>query len=175
MCPFGRRLILQFLSTRIVPVLEPVRNEATILQTLGLEREQAGAEKPQPSAETALDEKVERTFENIRRFNEKRGYYLNPDTLFAKRLVRGLLINQEKYGYWACPCRLASGIREQDRDIICLCVYREPDVREFGGCYCGLFVSEEVARGRRKLVHVPERWPKTRIAGSADSSDDSRL
>jgi len=149
-------------------------NEKSILQTLGLEKGQSRPERHQPSSdEAAFDEKVEKTFETIRRFNEKKGYYLNPDTPFAKRLVRGLLENQEKYGYWACPCRLASGIREEDRDIICPCVYREPDVREFGGCYCGLFVSEEVARGRRNLDPVPERRPKAGVLRSRDTSEDS--
>ena len=40
-----------------------------------------------------------------------------------------------------CPCRLAAGDREWDRDIICPCVYREPDVAEYGSCYCNLYVS----------------------------------
>jgi glutaredoxin len=72
-------------------------NEKSILQTLGLEKGQSRPERHQPSSdEAAFDEKVEKTFETIRRFNEKKGYYLNPDTPFAKRLVRGLLENQEK-------------------------------------------------------------------------------
>jgi len=35
----------------------------------------------------------------------------------------------------SCPCRLASGNRDWDRDIICPCIYREEDVRAYGRCY----------------------------------------
>ncbi len=37
------------------------------------------------------------------------GYRLNPDAEFTKNLVAGLLKNEQRYGYRACPCRLASG------------------------------------------------------------------
>jgi len=43
-------------------------------------------------------------------------------------LLSALLVNKERYGYMVCPCRLASGTREADQDIICPCVYRTPDV-----------------------------------------------
>ena len=57
-----------------------------------------------------------------------RGYYLNPDESFLKDLIEGLKKNEERYGYPSCPCRLASGVFEFDRDIICPCDYRDPDV-----------------------------------------------
>jgi ferredoxin-thioredoxin reductase catalytic subunit len=78
-------------------------------------------------------------------------------------LLNSLLINKERYGYMACPCRLASGDREADRDIICPCVYREPDVREYGACYCQLYVSREWNEGKIPHVHVPERRPPEKI------------
>lgn len=31
------------------------------------------------------------------------GYNLNPDISFTRSLIEGLLINQERYGYQACP------------------------------------------------------------------------
>lgn len=140
--------------------------ESDILETLGLDREAAPAQKEPENQEIQWEEEVEQIYGNFKRINEKKGYYLNPDTAFAKKLVRGLLDNQRKYGYWACPCRLASGNRKEDQDIICPCVYREPDVQQYGACYCGLFVSEDVARGSRQAGHVPERRPK-KTGGSA--------
>lgn len=143
--------------------------ESDILETLGLDKEVLPApEEPEQQEEIPWEEEVEKIYANLKRVNEKKGYFLNPDTAFAKKLVRGLLDNQRKYGYWACPCRLASGNRKEDQDIICPCVYREPDVREYGACYCGLFVSEEVARGARQAQQVPERRPK-KVGGSAGS------
>ncbi len=87
------------------------------------------------------------------------GYYLNPDQDFLKDLLEGLKQNEERYGYPACPCRLASGRFELDRDIICPCDYRDPDVEEFGACYCALYVRKDVFEGKLSLQPVPERRP----------------
>jgi len=87
------------------------------------------------------------------------GYYLNPDPKFLQDLLEGLKQNEEKYGYPACPCRLASGNLEIDRDIICPCDYRDPDVAEFGACYCALYVRKDVFEGKTPVQPVSERRP----------------
>jgi len=102
-------------------------------------------------------EEVDRLFLRLDREAEAGGYHLNPDVSFTKDLIQGLLINERRYGYWACPCRLASGKREEDLDIICPCDYRDADLNEYGACYCGLYVSREVAEGRQKVASIPER------------------
>lgn len=90
---------------------------------------------------------------------EAAGYHLNPDVEFTRDLVRSLLINEERYGYWACPCRLADGTQEADRDIICPCDYRDADLDEFDMCYCALYVSDRVLAGQVKTGPIPERRP----------------
>lgn len=85
------------------------------------------------------------------------GYNLNPDVEFTKELVKGLLANEKRYGYWACPCRLASGNKSEDLDIICPCDYRDADLGEHGACYCALYVSQNVLDGKLKLSSIPER------------------
>ena len=87
------------------------------------------------------------------------GYHLNPDPAFLQSLLEGLKKNEERYGYPSCPCRLASGKFEFDRDIICPCDYRDPDVAEFGACYCALFVRKDIYEGKTELEPVPERRP----------------
>ena len=87
------------------------------------------------------------------------GYHLNPDVESAKELVKGLIINERRYGYRACPCRLASGKKEDDLDIICPCDYRDPDLNQFGACYCALYVSDAVRKGEKKAASIPERRP----------------
>jgi len=87
------------------------------------------------------------------------GYFLNPDKEFVLELCEGLLKNKERYGYMACPCRLASGIRNEDLDIICPCDYRDSDIEKYGGCYCGLYVSKDVFEGKKKLSSIPETRP----------------
>ena len=68
-----------------------------------------------------------------------------------------LLVNKDRYGYMSCPCRLSSGDREKDQDIICPCVYRDPDVKEYGSCYCNLYVSTEWNEEKIPHDYVPER------------------
>jgi ferredoxin-thioredoxin reductase catalytic subunit/rubredoxin len=87
------------------------------------------------------------------------GYHLTPDPDLLQGLLEGLKTNEERYSYPSCPCRLASGILEFDRDIICPCDYRDPDVVEFGACYCRLYVSKEVYERKGELPTVPERRP----------------
>lgn len=85
------------------------------------------------------------------------GTYLNPDNEFLQNLFEGLKANEERYGYPSCPCRLASGKFEFDRDIICPCDYRDPDVAEHGACYCALFVRKDIYEGKTPVQPVPER------------------
>jgi len=87
------------------------------------------------------------------------GYYLHPDPEFLNDLLEGLKKNEERYGYPSCPCRVASGKFEFDRDIICPCDYRDPDVAEFGFCYCGLFVRKDVVEKKLPIHSIPERRP----------------
>ncbi|MGB2805243.1 MAG: ferredoxin-thioredoxin reductase catalytic domain-containing protein [Candidatus Zixiibacteriota bacterium] len=90
---------------------------------------------------------------------EDGGYHLNPDVEFTKELLKGILVNQKRYGYWACPCRLASGEKSEDLDIICPCDYRDADVGEHGACYCALYVSQAVVDGKQEVGSIPERRP----------------
>ena len=102
---------------------------------------------------------VDDLFDRLQKINEPKGYFFNSDREKTFELLRSLLINKDRYSYTACPCRLASGKRERDRDIICPCEYREPDVAEYGSCYCSLYVSEDWNSGRITRRSVPERRP----------------
>ena len=95
--------------------------------------------------------------DTLRKIQEPKGYYFNRDKEKTFQLLRALLVNKDRYGYMSCPCRLATGDREKDKDILCPCVYREPDVREFGSCYCNLYVSDEWNKGAIERHLVPER------------------
>jgi len=102
---------------------------------------------------------VEVTYVTLKSDAEKNGYRLNLDVDFTKNLVRGLLKNEGRYGYRACPCRLASGKKDEDLDIVCPCDYRDADIDEYGACYCALYVNEAIASGKQKVAPVPERRP----------------
>ncbi len=102
---------------------------------------------------------VDELYDMLKKVNEPKGYYLNGDKEKTFELLRSLLINKKRYGYMACPCRLASGVRENDRDIICPCIYREPDVQEYGSCLCSLYVSPDWYTGKIARQAVPDRRP----------------
>ena len=105
---------------------------------------------------------VENLYEMLRRIQEPKGYYFNSDRDRTLELLEALLTNKERYGYMCCPCRLGSGDRDRDTDIICPCAYREADVAEYGSCYCNLYVSKEWNDSTIPHPYVPERRPAER-------------
>ena len=100
---------------------------------------------------------IDKLYKKLKKDAESGGYHLNPDEDFTKELIKGLLINKERYGYESCPCRLASGNKSKDIDIICPCDYRDPDLNEFDTCYCSLYVTKNVIDGKKELTSIPER------------------
>ncbi|MDD1711025.1 MAG: ferredoxin:glutaredoxin reductase [Methanoregulaceae archaeon] len=111
------------------------------------------------SAELPTQDEIESRYTKLGREAEEGGYHLNPDREFTKNLVRGLLVNEKRYGYPSCPCRISFGIREEDRDIICPCDYRDPDLDQYNACYCALYVSEDVLKKHLSVGSIPERRP----------------
>jgi ferredoxin-thioredoxin reductase catalytic chain len=102
-------------------------------------------------------------YEKLKRVQEPKGYYFSNNHERVMELLEALLVNKDRYGYMVCPCRLASGDRDNDRDIICPCDYRQPDVAEFGSCYCNLYVSKEWNEGKVDQEYVPERRPPEKM------------
>ena len=106
---------------------------------------------------------VQKLYEMLKKAQEPKGYYFNEDKERTLELLEALLKNKERYGYMGCPCRLVSGDREWDKDIICPCVYREPDVEEYGSCYCNLYVSQQWNDRTIPHEYVPERRTPEKI------------
>jgi ferredoxin-thioredoxin reductase catalytic subunit len=108
---------------------------------------------------------AEQLYEQLKKTQEPKGYYFNKDKERTLELLESLLVNKDRYGYMACPCRLASGDKDQDKDILCPCIYREPDVKEYGSCYCNLYVTTEWNAGKIPREYVPERRPPEKMLG----------
>ena len=106
---------------------------------------------------------AEQLFDILKKVQESKGFYFNKDKEKVFELLEALIQNKERYGYTSCPCRLASGDKENDRDIICPCVYRSPDIEEYGSCYCALYVSKEWNEGKPSAEYVPERRPPEKM------------
>lgn len=118
-------------------------------------------------------QELEEFYEKVKRDAEEFGYHLNSDKEFTKYLLKNILINQKRYGYGACPCRLASGDKEEDMDIICPCDYRDPDLNDYDACYCGLYVSEDILEDRKELQSIPERRPSPEEREQVKSEPES--
>jgi ferredoxin-thioredoxin reductase catalytic subunit len=110
------------------------------------------------------------TFEKVKMRAEldakARGYFLTPDKNLLQDLLRGLMENEERYGYPVCPCRIGTGNFESDRDIICPCDYRDLDVLDFGMCYCSLFVNKSIFDEKKESSPFPERRPFEKLEAS---------
>jgi len=111
---------------------------------------------------------AEKLYEMLKKAQEPKGYHFNADMGMTMPLLENLMVNKERYGYMVCPCRLASGEYDLDRDIICPCEYREPDVAEYGSCYCGLYVSKDWNEGKVERKDVPERRPERKVRDVLD-------
>ena len=117
--------------------------------------------KPAPISEIQIDQLLQALSQTA----ETAGYHLNPDPEFTRELVKSLLINEQRYGYQACPCRLASADKGKDLDIVCPCDYRDPDLNDFGACFCALYVSDAVLNGAQQITSIPERRSRERKTG----------
>jgi len=96
----------------------------------------------------------------VEQVSEKNNWILNMDSNTFNNLIDGLVDNKRNLGYQSCPCRLASGNRELDRDLICPCDYASQDIKEYGACYCNLYMREDFYETIKKdYVLVPERRP----------------
>ena len=118
-------------------------------------------------------EEVDKLYSRLDKDAKQGGYNLNPDADFVRGLIKGLLINERRYGYRACPCRLASGDKAEDLDIICPCDYRDADVTEFGACYCALYVSKAVLKGETGAVFHSREKAAARREGEAEAKAKS--
>ncbi|MFW9972106.1 MAG: ferredoxin-thioredoxin reductase catalytic domain-containing protein [Candidatus Odinarchaeota archaeon] len=98
--------------------------------------------------------------EYCNKVSKTNNWILNKDQETLNNLIGGLVDNKKSYGYQSCPCRLASGNRDLDRDLICPCDYAPLDIKEYGACYCNLYLRSDYYKTVGKpYILVPERRP----------------
>lgn len=92
-------------------------------------------------------EEIEAAKKRIRsmteKYEEKSGYKLNPDTGVVEDIIEGLAQRKIRYGFAYCPCRVVTGNKDEDRKIICPCIYHKEEIETGGVCHCGLFVAAD--------------------------------
>ncbi|MBN1802671.1 MAG: ferredoxin:thioredoxin reductase [Candidatus Lokiarchaeota archaeon] len=105
-------------------------------------------------------ETKEGMMEYLKKICERNNYILVKNEQTLNDLVEGLVSNKKKNGYQSCPCRLASGNKKLDRDLMCPCDYAPLDVKEHGACYCNLFMRTDFYETfKTDYIAVPERRP----------------
>jgi len=73
-------------------------------------------------------------------------FMLNPDSEVVENVSNGIFFNENKYGLKLCPCRLRDSTRKRDKELVCPCHFKSPDVwknvwKKESRCWCGLFVK----------------------------------
>ncbi len=86
-----------------------------------------------------LSTDIEKILKEYEDYANKNGFKLNQNSEVLKRIVKGLLENEKKYGKRYCPCRRVSGHLEEDQKNICPCIYHLQELEKNGQCLCGLF------------------------------------
>ncbi|MCP4672263.1 MAG: ferredoxin:thioredoxin reductase [Desulfobacula sp.] len=106
---------------------------------------------------------IEKLYQTLKKSQEAKDIYFNKDYDLVFELLESLVLNKGRYGYMVCPCRLACGDREKDKDIICPCEYRQADLEEFGACFCGLYISKALNNNEIQSEYIPDRRPPEKI------------
>jgi len=69
-------------------------------------------------------------------------FILNPQKDRVLRLAKGVLENEKNHGLKYCPCRLTTGDKIQDLELVCPCNFKiQKTWKEIGECWCSLFVK----------------------------------
>jgi len=85
--------------------------------------------------------KIKKLIREYEEYAKKNGFKLNPDRRIVEGVIKGLLMNEKKFGRRYCPCRKVEGIPEVDKKIICPCIYHKKEIEKYGHCHCLLFVK----------------------------------
>ena len=72
-------------------------------------------------------------------YANKAGLKLNPDKKVLTGIINGLLRNKQFKGDIYCPCRIVSGNKEEDKKIVCPCIYHLGEIDSMSHCKCTLF------------------------------------
>ncbi len=79
------------------------------------------------------------------KYAQKQGFALNPDEEMLDLVVDGIAKNKATHGKNFCPCRIITGEENEDKKIICPCIYHKQEISELGSCHCGLFFKQPEA------------------------------
>lgn len=83
---------------------------------------------------------MEELIKKYEEYAKQNGFQLNPNKKVVEGIVKSLLEKEKNLGARYCPCRRVTGDANEDKKIICPCVYHREEIEKDGKCHCGLFV-----------------------------------
>jgi len=86
-----------------------------------------------------MNSNAEKLIKKFKVYAKENGFRLNPNREIAEGTIRGLLQNEKRHGKRYCPCRRITGNKEEDKKIICPCIYHKKEIQTQGHCLCQLF------------------------------------
>ena len=86
-------------------------------------------------------ENIKEIIKEYQDYAQKNGFKLNSNREVVKRIAKGLLENEKKYGQRYCPCRRILGNPEEDKKNVCPCQWHREEIERDGHCLCGLFTK----------------------------------
>lgn len=82
----------------------------------------------------------EELLEFSKKYAEKQGLKINPNSAIVDRLLTGLLKKEEEFGKRYCPCFAGEGGPEKR---VCPCVPSKEEIEKQGYCHCTLFMKKD--------------------------------
>jgi len=77
--------------------------------------------------------------EQSKKYADSQGFKLNDNEKVTLGIIRGLLRNKKFKGDIYCPCRQVTGNKEEDKKIVCPCIYHKDEIKQDRHCKCNLF------------------------------------
>jgi ferredoxin-thioredoxin reductase catalytic subunit len=84
-----------------------------------------------------MENELEKLYQEYEKLAEKLNVKLNPNKELVFGILRGLLLNEKRYGKRYCPCRI-----EKIEENVCPCKWMKEEIEKEGRCHCGLFVKK---------------------------------
>ena len=79
--------------------------------------------------------------ESAKDYAKEKELKLNSNEKVLNGIIKALWRNKEFKGELYCPCRIVTGDKEKDKDILCPCVFHRGEIEIHGNCKCNLFFS----------------------------------
>lgn len=79
--------------------------------------------------------------ERLEKYVTGKSFGFNPDSKTVDTILGAMAKKKEKFGEEYCPCRVLSGDKKKDADIICPCIYHLAELEADGFCHCHLFTT----------------------------------